>query len=122
MRSGVRISPGALDGIRSVIMVPNLGDSNMTWIKTLAPDDERVKNVMAQMMPLYPPEYALPVESLKDHNQGAASIVMSHSLIPAAMLHSFSAYGALLSDELPLSRRDHELIAATVSALNDCFY
>jgi hypothetical protein len=47
---------------------------------------------------------------------------MSHSLIPEALAHFFAGYGALLSDTLPLSRKQHELIAATVSALNRCFY
>jgi hypothetical protein len=33
-----------------------------------------------------------------------------------------SAYGVLLSPELPLARRQHEMIATVVSALNRCFY
>jgi hypothetical protein len=50
------------------------------------------------------------------------SIVLSHSLIPNAMKHFFAGFGALLDPALPLSRRQHEMIATTVSALNQCFY
>jgi hypothetical protein len=45
------------------------------------------------------------------------SIVASHSLIPGALEHIFAGYAAMLDPKLPLSRRDHELIAATVSGL-----
>jgi len=38
------------------------------------------------------------------------------------MEHALSTYGLLLSEELPLTRRQHEMIATLVSALNRCFY
>jgi hypothetical protein len=38
------------------------------------------------------------------------------------MLHAMSTFGALLDPALPLSRRQHEMIAAVVSAQNQCFY
>ena len=50
------------------------------------------------------------------------SIVASHSLIPQVMKHFFSGLAALLDPSLPLVRREHELIASTVSALNRCTY
>ena len=53
---------------------------------------------------------------------GGESIVASHSLIPDALYHAFAAYGVLLSPDLPLSRRQHEMIATVVSATNRCFY
>ena len=53
---------------------------------------------------------------------GGESIVASHSLIPDALYHAFAAYGALLSPDLPLSRRQHEMIATVVSATNRCFF
>ena len=46
----------------------------------------------------------------------------AHSLIPRALEHFFAAYGSLLDPALPLTRREHEMIAATVSSLNRCFY
>ena len=98
----------------------------MTWIKTvpLTQTSAELKVCLEESMKLYPAEYSIPVESLvdKDDPDQGAEIVMAHSLIPSALRHAFSFYGTLLSPELPLSRRDHELIAATVSALNDCFY
>ena len=50
------------------------------------------------------------------------SIVGAHSLMPKALEHVFAGYGAMLDPDLPLTRRDHEMIAVVVSALNDCFY
>ena len=60
--------------------------------------------------------------ALQNVDGSSDSIVASHSLIPEAMLHAMSAYGVLLSKNLPLSRRQHEMIATVVSALNRCFY
>jgi hypothetical protein len=98
----------------------------MTWIKTIPPAqaDEKLLNAMHGQMHMYPAEYQIPVESLAEHEAAdqAPSIIMSHSLLPDTLFHSFATYGTLLSPDLPLTRRQHELIAATVSALNDCFY
>ena len=97
----------------------------MAWIKTISPDESAVvrEAIMAQRS-LYPEAYAGSPESAARLPQAvlAESIVASHSLIPEALKHAFSTFGALMSPELPLSRREHELIAATVSALNRCFY
>jgi hypothetical protein len=98
----------------------------MTWIKTAppTPDSPAVQEAMREGLANYPGEYAparrgerqLPALVLDD------SIILAHSLIPAAMKHIFAAYGALLDPALPLTRRQHEMIAATVSSLNQCFY
>ena len=50
------------------------------------------------------------------------SIVAAHSLIPEAMRHLMSGLGVLLQPDLPLTRRQHEMIATVVSAQNRCFY
>ena len=50
------------------------------------------------------------------------SIVAAHSLLPEAMLHIFSAHAALIKPDMPLTRRQQEMIATVVSALNRCFY
>jgi hypothetical protein len=42
--------------------------------------------------------------------------------MPDVLQHTFSTFGALMSPDLPLERRHHEMIAATVSALNSCYY
>lgn len=93
----------------------------MTWIQTipLADADERLREAMDAVMALYPVEYERPVHATPD---GAAGIVASHSLFPEVLRHAFSTFGALMSSELPLARRHHEMIATRVSALNRCHY
>jgi len=49
-------------------------------------------------------------------------IVASHTLIPEALYHAFSTFGVLMSPDLPLSRRQHEMITTMVSVTNRCFY
>jgi hypothetical protein len=51
-----------------------------------------------------------------------AGIVASHSLIPDALFHAFSTFGVLMLPELPLTRRQHEMITTMVSVTNRCFY
>jgi uncharacterized peroxidase-related enzyme len=52
----------------------------------------------------------------------AGGIVAAHSLIPEALEHAFSTFGALMSPDLPLTRRQHELIASAVSLTNHTRY
>jgi len=51
-----------------------------------------------------------------------AGIDASHSLIPDALYHAFATFGSLMSAELPLSRRQHEIITTMVSLPNRCRY
>lgn len=83
-------------------------------------DDEQVHIAMMEQRKLYPQEYATPVPAV-DHGM-EAGIVSSHSLIPQAMYHSFSAFGAMMSPDLPLRRDQHEMIATLVSVVNRCHY
>jgi alkylhydroperoxidase/carboxymuconolactone decarboxylase family protein YurZ len=93
----------------------------MTWIKTVPKeDDERVKKAMLAQRAAYPIEYATPVHP--ENNGESSSIVASHSLIPDALFHAFSTFGALMSPDLPLQRRQHEMIAIMVSVANRCVY
>jgi hypothetical protein len=93
----------------------------MTWIKTFRMDeDERVKKAVEAERMLYPEEYRMPAPAV-DRGE-AASITASHSLIPDALYHSFSAFGAMLSPGLPLKRHQHEMIATVVSVTNRCHY
>ncbi len=96
----------------------------MTWIPIVSPQDAQgeLRDAYQAVYALYPPEYAIEIEAVRRPDGGADSIVAAHSLIPAALRHSMSAYGALLSGDLPLSRAQHEMIATVVSALNGCFY
>ena len=93
----------------------------MTWIKTvpLTEGSEELKAAVEAQRALYPVEYAQPVHPTGD---GTSSIVASHSLIPDALRHAFSTFGALMSPDLPLTRRQHEMITTVVSATNRCHY
>jgi alkylhydroperoxidase family enzyme len=94
----------------------------MTWIKTLSFDeaDERLRAAMEAQHGLYPVEYATPVHPTADGQ--TAGIVASHSLIPEACRHAFATFGALMAPDLPLARRQHEMIATVVSVTNRCHY
>jgi hypothetical protein len=93
----------------------------MTWIKTIRMDeDERVKKAIEDERKLYPVEYRTPAPVV-DRGE-AESITASHSLIPDALYHSFSAFGTMLSPDLPLKRHQHEMIATIVSVTNRCHY
>jgi hypothetical protein len=43
-------------------------------------------------------------------------------LIPQILFHGMGLLGVALSPDLPLERRQHEMIATVVSAVNRCFY
>ena len=96
----------------------------MTWIRTIPLSDgsaagERLRAAYAVVMAMYPAEYGRPSEipELADE-----SIVASHSLIPEALEHAFATFGSLMSSDLPLTRRQHEMITTRVSAVNRCHY
>src|SRR5687768_11797866 len=97
----------------------------MTWIRTVPPAeaDERLRDFLARQRALYPAEYATPTAVSGVQAPGdLPGIVASHSLIPDALFHAFATFGVLMSPDLPLSRRQHEMIATAVSATNRCFY
>ncbi len=94
----------------------------MTWIKTIpfGEADEKLRRAMEGQRGLYPEEYAVPVHPTPDG--GSSDIVASHSLIPDALYHAFATFGSLMSPELPLTRRQHEMITTVVSVTNRCHY
>lgn len=81
--------------------------------------DEQLRRAIEGQRAQYPKEYATPVHPTGD---GTSSIVASHSLIPEALYHAFGTFGALMSPELPLTRRQHEMITTMVSVTNRCRY
>jgi alkylhydroperoxidase family enzyme len=93
----------------------------MTWIRTipLAEADEKLRWAIEAQKKLYPEEYADPVHPTGD---GTSGIVASHGLIPDALYHAFATFGALMSSDLPLTRRQHEMITTVVSVTNRCRY
>jgi hypothetical protein len=93
----------------------------MTWIETLSPDaSDALRRAYDLQKQLYPSEYATPVHPTAGGQ--SSSIVASHSLIPDALYHAFATFGALMSPDLPLERRQHEMIATMVSVTNRCRY
>ncbi len=98
----------------------------MTWIRTipLSEADDELRQAVEGQKSLYPQEYAVPIHAAEGGgSQGVTSqIVASHSLIPQALHHAFSTFGALMSPGLPLQRRHHEMIATMVSVTNRCVY
>jgi len=94
----------------------------MTWIKTVPINEasEKLKKALDDERALYPKEYADPVHPSADG--GPSGIVASHTLIPDALFHAFATFGSLMSPDLPLQRRQHEMIATMVSVTNRCVY
>ncbi len=93
----------------------------MTWIKTVdVSEDPEVRKAVEAQRELYPVEYATPIHPTAGGE--TSSIVASHSLIPKALYHAFATFGALMSPELPLTRRQHEMITTVVSVTNRCHY
>ena len=90
----------------------------MAWIETIpfAEAGEALRRALDAQHALYPKEY--------DRTPGdeSESIVASHTLIPEALHHAFATFGVLMSEELPLTRSQHEMITTRVSALNRCHY
>ena len=93
----------------------------MAWIKTIPFEeaDENLKKMLLELRASYPSEYSEP--ALQASKSGE-SIIASHTLIPAAMFHAFAEFSVLMSPDLPLERRQHEMIATMVSVTNACHY
>lgn len=93
----------------------------MTWIRTVPLTDAnaQLRKAMEDQKLLYPKEYATPVHPAEG---GGSEIVASHSLIPQALYHAFATFGVLMSADLPLTRRQHEMITTMVSVTNRCVY
>ncbi len=93
----------------------------MAWIKTIKfeESDEKLRQILMETRQSYPIEYAT---STAEQTGTEESIVESHTLIPQALFHAFSTFSALMSPDLPLARRQHEMIATMVSVTNRCHY
>jgi hypothetical protein len=96
----------------------------MTWIRTvpLSQADGRLQEIYRKVSALCPPEYLDPVPALTRPDGTADSIVAAHSLLPEVMEPMFTAFGRLVGSDLPLSRRQQEMITTLVSSLNRCVY
>ena len=96
----------------------------MTWISTIAYEqaDPALREVYERLRALYPADYAVNVHTVTRADGQSDSVVAAHSLIPEAMSNMMGGFGVLLRPDLPLTRRQHEMIATVVSAQNSCFY
>ena len=97
----------------------------MTWIKTVPFEQagDKLLEAWEKQRSLYPAEYAESVPAAeKRRDEEMSGVVGSHSLIPEALYHAFATFGVLMSPDLPLSRRQHEMITTVVSAVNRCVY
>jgi len=97
----------------------------MAWIKTVpfVQADAELRRIYEDVRALFPQEYrGEPVASLVQSDGSSESIFTVHSLIPEALRHMMSGLSVLLQPHLPLTRRQHEMIAAVVSVYNRCFY
>jgi hypothetical protein len=96
----------------------------MPWIKTIPYEDAdpELRKVYGAIYALYPTDYAVPVASLVRPDGGSDSIVAAHSIVPEAMRHMMSGLAMMMQPHLPLTRRQHEMIASVVSVQNQCFY
>ena len=94
----------------------------MTWIETIPYEkgSDALRRAIDMQREMYPIEYATPVHPVGSGE--TSGIVASHSLIPDALYHAFATFGALMSPDLPLSRREHEMITTMVSETNRCKY
>ncbi len=93
----------------------------MTWIRTIPESaaGTELKAAIDGQRALYPREY----DTSPFAGQAPGdSIVEAHSLIPEALFHAFATFGVLMAPDLPLERRQHEMIATVVSATNRCQY
>jgi len=97
----------------------------MTWIRTvpLAQAGKELLEALEKQRALYPAEY---MESTHPPPPGSppevAGIVGAHTLLPDALYHAFATFGVLMAPDLPLTRRQHEMITTVVSTLNRCLY
>jgi uncharacterized peroxidase-related enzyme len=93
----------------------------MTRIKTigLEDSDEALRRARKAQHVLYPVEYSTPAPPFVPDKGG---IVAAHSLFPEVLNHAFATFGELMSPDLPLDRRQHEMIATVVSSTNRTYY
>jgi alkylhydroperoxidase family enzyme len=61
-------------------------------------------------------------EQCGDGSGGVDNIIRIHSLNPRSMRDHMGLYAHLMRGRSPLTRIQREMLAVTVSGLNDCFY
>jgi hypothetical protein len=96
----------------------------MTWIATIPPAqaDCRLQQIYRGLYALFPPDYLTEVPAVTRADGTTDSITAAHSLLPEVMEPILTAFARLLEPQLPLTRRQHEMITTLVSSMNQCVY
>jgi hypothetical protein len=74
---------------------------------------------MAVAFIAYVPQQSLPPRERVDDTD---HIIQVHSIHPTVMRQHFELYRELMHGDGPLTRREREMLAVRVSALNECRY
>ena len=85
--------------------------------------DAELKKIYETLYGMYPPEYHTDDECGRAARREPATASWRRTACcPTAMLHTFSTHATLIGPDMPLTRRQQEMISTVVSALNRCFY
>jgi len=96
----------------------------MARIRTIPPSQAagELKAAYERLSPLFPPEYARPEVASEGSTLNEGGVVALHSLLPKVMEPMMVAFVEMMSPELALTRRQHEMINTVVSRANACQY
>jgi len=86
-----------------------LNESQRPWIQVLGPGDET-----PDLLDVYD-EFKVPHDEVDN-------ILSIHSLSSASLRGHMQLYRALMFGKSPLTRAEREMLAVTVSTLNECHY
>ena len=90
-------------------MGSDVNDSKRAWIQVLGRGEET-----AELLEAYD-EFTVPHDNVDN-------ILSIHSLAPASLRGHMQLYRTVMFGKSPLSRAEREMIAVTVSTLNECHY
>jgi hypothetical protein len=96
----------------------------MTRIRTIPPSQAtgELRAAYERLAPRFPPEYARPALAADGSTLNEDGVVALHSLLPRVKEPMMEALVELMSPELALTRRQHEMINTVVSSANACQY
>jgi hypothetical protein len=96
----------------------------MARIRTIPPSQASGELLAAyeRIRALYPPEYSSAPSADDEHRLNEEGVTALHSLLPRVMEPMMTALAELMSPDLPLTRRQHEMVNTVVSRANRCEY
>ena len=95
----------------------------MARIRTIPPSvaEGELRAAYERLAPQFPPEYTQSPGS-SEASMSEDGVTALHSLLPKVMEPIMVAFAAMMSPELALTRRQHEMINTVVSRANACQY